>query len=577
MTRGSTAPFQWLSSSFTATSSGPPAAARSSSPFTPNATPSARLAPLCRLKRAWRPSSPIGRTSRTRAAGTSSRGSGLPLPNGASRSSSSATGRPRLSPPTTASTGSARTRSAGVRTDPTWSAKSARKRSRLAASISRPAAARWPPKRSRCSAQASRPARRSNPGMLRPEPRPAAVGAQPDHDRRAPVELDHARGDDADDARMPPLAGDDDPGRLAELVWELGEGSLGSGERLALGEATLAVGAVELLRDALRPLRIAGQHELDPGVGAVEPARGVDPRRQAEGEVALVQALDLAPGGRDQRPQPDPPPAARLGQALSDQRPVLAAKWNEIGDGGQRDEIEVRAAVGRIHAGALAERRGELVRDRGGAQLLERVSREARVQDRAIGQPIAGLMVVRDDRLEAELASKGDLAGTADPAVGGEQHPGAPGGEAADGVGGEPVAVGDAVGQVPIAIRARVAQGGDEDRGRAHAVDVVVAVDGDLEALADGGKQARDDLLHRLELERVVGLAGGEEVTCGGRGPVAPAHQHHRHGLGDPELGGQLAHLPVGAGLDGESGARSGGRHSVRLRTGPDGTSPPAR
>ena len=112
----------------------------------PKATPSARWAPLWRLKRACLPSCPIGRTSRTLAAGTSSRTPGLPIPNGASRPSSSARSRPRSAPPTIASIRSVRLRSSGPSTAAAWAANASRKASRFSARSASPAAARCPPK-----------------------------------------------------------------------------------------------------------------------------------------------------------------------------------------------------------------------------------------------------------------------------------------------------------------------------------------------------------------------------------------------------------------------------------------------
>ena len=57
---------------------------------------------------------------------------------------------------------------------------------------------------------------------------------------------------------------------------------------LALGVAALAVGAVELVRDLGRATLVLGQHQLDPGVSAVQAPGRVDPRGELERQVALV-------------------------------------------------------------------------------------------------------------------------------------------------------------------------------------------------------------------------------------------------------------------------------------------------
>ena len=112
-TRASTAPFQRLRSSETATSCGQAPAAASERCERRNATPRARAPPPTSEKRACLRSSPMAVTCSIPAAGTSSRGAGLAEPNGPSRSSSSASSSVSAPPGTTASTRSARTRSCG--------------------------------------------------------------------------------------------------------------------------------------------------------------------------------------------------------------------------------------------------------------------------------------------------------------------------------------------------------------------------------------------------------------------------------------------------------------------------------
>ena len=95
--------------------------------------------------------------------------------------------------------------------------------------------------------------------------------------------------------------------RLAQLVGQLAPRRLGGGVDLALGRPPLGVGPAQLGRDLLGPRLVLGQQQLDPGVGPVQPPGRVDPRRQPEREIALVQPRRLAFRGRHQRPQPGPP------------------------------------------------------------------------------------------------------------------------------------------------------------------------------------------------------------------------------------------------------------------------------
>ena len=120
-------------------------------------------------------------------------------------------------------------------------------------------------------------------------------------------------------------------------------------------------------------------------------------------------------------------------------------------------------------------------------------------------------MVVGDDDLDPQLLRQGDLLDSGDPAVDGDQQLRAALGQLLDVGRAQPVAVGQPVGDQPVALGAQLAQRADQDRRRADAVDVEVAVDGDPLARLDRREDPLDDRRHRAELARVVGLVGLEE------------------------------------------------------------------
>ncbi len=277
----------------------------------------------------------------------------------------------------------------------------------------------------------------------------AAVRVESDQDHRAVVALDHPRGDDPDHARVPALAREHQPGRLAESLRELGAGALGARQHLALDFATLAVDAVELGGDLRRPSLVVGEQQLDPGVGAIEAAGGVDPRPEPEREVALVEALGRQLRRRDQRPQAGSAGTTRLGDPAPHQGPVLPSQRHQVGDRRQRDQVELG-----LDRRRPAQRRCQLVGDPGPAELAERVAGDDRVQDRAPGQLRARLMVVGDDHLQPGAERRLDLGDGADPAVGGQQQRGAALGQLGDGRLGEPVAVLEPAGDQPVALGA---------------------------------------------------------------------------------------------------------------------------
>ena len=142
--RGSIVPFQWLASRRTTAPTGSPGLGGQPAARRRTSTQRERAPPAASVNATWRPSA-SGRGSSSSAAGTSSETAGLPCPNGARRSSSSASPSVSASPGTTASTRTCGRRSSGVRTLAAWAANASRNAPTSPRAIVRPAAARWPP------------------------------------------------------------------------------------------------------------------------------------------------------------------------------------------------------------------------------------------------------------------------------------------------------------------------------------------------------------------------------------------------------------------------------------------------
>ena len=124
---------------------------------------------------------------------------------------------------------------------------------------------------------------------------PLAVGAGDQHDRPV-VALDEPRGDDADHALVPALAGDD---VAAPAAARLGP-RLDLVDRLArdplLDGLPLAVQRLELLGERLRLVGVLGQQQRERSLGPAEPAGRVDARREPEADRRLVdrRGIDAA-------------------------------------------------------------------------------------------------------------------------------------------------------------------------------------------------------------------------------------------------------------------------------------------
>ena len=133
--------------------------------------------------------------------------------------------------------------------------------------------------------------------------------------------------------------------------------------------------------------RVLGEQQLEAGVGAPHAARGVDPRRQPEGEAGGVKRARIRARDPHQSPQARAFGAGHLHQPVAHEPAVLAAQRHQVGHGGERDELEVAAS------GRRTERLSQLVRDRGAAQLRGRIPaqrRDARSGSRAARRPSAG-------------------------------------------------------------------------------------------------------------------------------------------------------------------------------------------
>ena len=276
---------------------------------------------------------------------------------------------------------------------------------------------------------------------------------------------------------------------------------------------------------------------------------------------ARVHARDL-----HQRSQARLARAGQRAQPGAHEPAVLAAERHDVGHRGERDEIEVLVRRPRVLARGLEQRLGELVRDRGGAQVGARVAADRRVHDRRGRQPPVGArgVVVGHHDLEPGRARGRHLLDRGDRAVDGHQQVRPALGEPGDGGGGEAVAVVDPARQVPVHLRAQRAQRAHEHRGGRDAVDVVVAVDRDPRAAAGVVEDHRGGVAQAAEGVERMRFGGGEERARLLHVAEPAPDEHLREHVRDAERGRQ----PLGGGVvvrgDGEAGLdRWHGRRSV--------------
>ena len=240
----------------------------------------------------------------------------------------------------------------------------------------------------------------------------------------------------------------------------------------------LAVQLLQPRREPRRFLAIVGEQQLERRRRMAEPSGRVDPRREPEPDRAGVDDRGIDVRRAHQRLQTGLLRSRERAQAGARKRAVLVEERHDVGDRGERDEVEVLVDV-------CPKRAEQLVGDAGAAELREGIARRARRDDRAVRKRLAGTVVVGHDHVEAERLRARDLLDRGDPAVDGQDERAALLGEPLDRLTGEPVALVETAREMPVDVRPELAERRHRERCRADPVDVVVAVDADPLARRD--------------------------------------------------------------------------------------------
>jgi hypothetical protein len=108
--------------------------------------------------------------------------------------------------------------------------------------------------------------------------------------------LDQPRCDNSHHSRVPALTRDHKTTSFAKILRQLPPSSLSSSINLTLSSPPLGVRPTQLNSNLLSPPRVLSQKQLNPGISPIEPPRSIDPRRQPEPKITLVQPLRLTFG-----------------------------------------------------------------------------------------------------------------------------------------------------------------------------------------------------------------------------------------------------------------------------------------
>ena len=174
------------------------------------------------------------------------------------------------------------------------------------------------------------------------------------------VPLHEPRRDDADDALVPVLAGEDVRGPALHRLWPLLDLHDRSSQDPILDGLAIPIQLLQTVRERARLLAILSQQELEGDTWMAETTGRVDSRRESETDRARVDHRGIDARHAHQRLQPRLLGASECPQPGDCQGAVLANERHHVGDGRDRNEVEVPAQHGRVGA---EKRLAELVDD----------------------------------------------------------------------------------------------------------------------------------------------------------------------------------------------------------------------
>ena len=157
------------------------------------------------------------------------------------------------------------------------------------------------------------------------------------------------------------------------------------------------------------------------------------------------------------------------------------------------------------------------------------------------------LVVVGDDQVDAERARVVGRFGGPDAAVDGDDEPGAVRVQTFDCRRLQAVSVAQTFRNEVHDVGAEQFERSTQDHGRRHAIDVVVAMDGDAFLAGDGAEDAFDGLAHVGQQKRIVqiGERRRQEALCRGRVRQVADAQQSRGGGTDAQLARQFGALSI--------------------------------
>src|SRR6266542_2301365 len=327
---------------------------------------------------------------------------------------------------------------------------------------------------------------------------------------------------------MPAFLRENDPVRVGEI--HLPDHLAGLVENLAVQRLTPLVELLELTRDDVRIVLARAHQKLDSANRVAEAADGVESGCENEPDAAARERLAFETGRFDQRAKTEVSSLAHHAKPVADEHPILSAQRRDVGNGGERDQIEHCPDEAVSFSQLLRQSKRKLECDADGGEILIGIpaARTAWIQDGdAIGKRAGGEMVVGDDYVDAHFAEARDRHDRARSAVARDDDLCTNSyGRICAGVA-EVVTVFDATRDERRRLATESADGPYEQRGRADSVYVIVAVNENQFLRCDGTRETIDGAVegeHRIRIVQPLQFRPEEEL-CGFRLDVSAGEQ----------------------------------------------------
>lgn len=338
-----------------------------------------------------------------------------------------------------------------------------------------------------------------------------------DQNRGATEFLNEPRRDDADNAWMPALAGEDDAIHVGEI--HRGKHLPRLIERLVIELLAPRIQLLELSRNGVCLVLVFAHEQLHSAQRVTDASRSVQPRRENESHSTSGENFAFHPGGADHRPQPDISRFRQHPETISHENPVFSLELRNVSDRCQRNQVEHAPDERIFLLEVFGQRERELERNADRGEVLVRVFAATLlgIQYReTIRQRFAWQVMIGDDHIDAGAAKLRNRLTSARPAIAGNNYRRVMFDRSAHAGTAKVVSIFYATRNECDGLRSKLAERSHHDRRGADTIDVIIAVNEHGLAVCAGARESVDRLGKSTHRETVAQMveSGTQKFLC---------------------------------------------------------------